>query len=150
MKEIVTQKELSEFLGVSQQAVSKMKFPRTSESPVEYNFLDAIKYYIGQKKKEGSRLNLGEARAKLAREQQLKTKVETKLKRLELMKLQGKLVEVAGLQKELDKVVLACRAKLLAIPCRMAGELSDSKPAKIESRLRDVIEEALMELANGV
>lgn len=82
------------------------------------------------------------------RSQRLKADVDRKMKNLEIAEKEKKLVEVAGIQKELDKMVLDFRAKMLAIPSRMAVELADRKPIEIEKRLRDVVEEALRELAN--
>lgn len=148
MKEIVTQKELSDFLGVSQQAVSKMNFPRIPNSiPIQYDFLEAIKYYLEQKRQEEKRINLGEERAKLAKAQRLKIDIERELKKIELARVKDKLIEVATIEKEWAKILLTVRSKLLAIPSRMAVVLDGQSKIEIEKRLREVIEEALTELS---
>lgn len=64
--------------------------------------------------------------------------------------LAGKVIDREIVEKMIVELVANARAHLLAIPAKVAGELSDeSKPAKVAARLAEVIAEALSELAGA-
>lgn len=71
------------------------------------------------------------------------------LKELELQKVEGQLVAAAEIVSEWENFVMRCRAKLLAMPSRLALELSGIEDAaEIERLLRLAVDEALEELSN--
>lgn len=67
---------------------------------------------------------------------------------LEVAEKEGTLIKVSEVVKVWSDYILACRAKLLSVPTKLAYELAgESDPLAIESILREVIDESLRELA---
>ena len=74
-------------------------------------------------------------------------KAIARIKNMEADKLAGQLVDAVEVLNEWKNRIANVRAKLLAIPAKVALELSGlSNPKKIMARLRQVIDEALNEL----
>lgn len=66
---------------------------------------------------------------------------------LEVAEKKGTLIKVSEVVKVWGNYILACRAKLLSVPTKLAYELAgESDPLAIESMLREVIDESLGEL----
>lgn len=68
---------------------------------------------------------------------------------LELDVMQGKLVAIEDVGRAVEAEYTAVRAHLIAIPSKLAGELSTmDKPVEIKNKLEDSINEALSELSS--
>ncbi|NUM33401.1 MAG: hypothetical protein HUU50_02560 [Candidatus Brocadiae bacterium] len=133
--------------------IEKKNLPVSSETKRGrekfYNIQEFYEKCILERDKEKKSITLDSARTKLAIEQAKKTKVENQIKKIELAKIKNRLVDITGIQKELDKIMLAFRSKLLSMSARLAVELSMKERIEIEKRMNAAIEEALRELANG-
>lgn len=71
-------------------------------------------------------------------------------KRRQVALMDGELIEAETAELEWGKRVTACRAKLLALPGRLADracKLAPGGPRVMKAMLRDVVDEALSELA---
>ncbi|MBT8361838.1 MAG: hypothetical protein KJO32_12870, partial [Deltaproteobacteria bacterium] len=90
---------------------------------------------------ESGELNLEQERAKLAKEQREKVRLQNKEKR-------GELVPVNQVTELWTKVAIACRSKLLALPNKMAAQVfcSQSVP-ETQEMLRVEVYAALNELS---
>jgi phage terminase Nu1 subunit (DNA packaging protein) len=76
------------------------------------------------------------------------TKAQADTVELELAEKDGTLVDATEVVKVWSDYILAARAKLLGIPTKLAYELASiANPLEIEGILREVIDEALLELA---
>lgn len=82
-------------------------------------------------------------RARLAKEQADRTGMENEVRR-------GRLADVEDVEREWADMVLACRAKMLALPRKLAQQLTNvADPNDIEERLTVEVHAALNELADG-
>lgn len=82
-------------------------------------------------------------RARLAKEQADRTGMENEVRR-------GRLADVEDVEREWADMVLACRAKMLALPRKLAQQLTNvADPNDIEERLTLEVHAALNELADG-
>jgi hypothetical protein len=85
-------------------------------------------------------LDLGEERARLAKEQ-------ADAKEMENATLRGELVYIDDVAKQFGKQASAVKTRLLAIPSKAAPlVLNCTKPAEARAIIEDMIEEALNEL----
>jgi phage terminase Nu1 subunit (DNA packaging protein) len=93
--------------------------------------------------KSQSDLDLQPQRAQLAKKQ--REKIE-----LQIGQMKGKLLDAEEVKQTWIKLIYNCRARLLAIPTRLAVEIINCKtPAHAQAMLRDLIYEALTELSQG-
>ena len=88
----------------------------------------------------GDKLDLSQERAKLAREQTLKTSIENR-------RLLGELAPVKEVERAMAERVTAARARFLAMPSRIAPQLEGLPAIEIEDRIMTLVEEALNELS---
>ena len=80
-----------------------------------------------------------------------KEKAIARLKNLEADQKEGKLVAAEQVKQAWDNQNANCKAKFLSLPAKLALELSGiEEPEVIQVRLTEVIDEALMELAEGM
>ena len=78
-----------------------------------------------------------------------KINAEAEIAELELQRIKATMCFTADVVKAWESVLHACRAKLLAVPVKMAPVVSGiSDTATIKDRLEEAIREALDELAN--
>ena len=78
-----------------------------------------------------------------------KINAEAEIAELELQRIKATMCFTADVVKAWESVLHACRAKLLAVPVKMAPVVSGiSDTATIKERLEEAIREALDELAN--
>lgn len=78
-----------------------------------------------------------------------KINAEAEIAELELQRIKATMCFTADVVKAWESVLHACRAKLLAVPVKMAPIVSGiSDTGVIKDRLEDAIREALEELAN--
>ena len=75
------------------------------------------------------------------------TTAQAEKEELELEKRRGELVSAEAVKKVWAQDALNCKAKLLAIPIKIAPELVGLSPTAIQAKLKAVIYEALRELA---
>ncbi len=78
-----------------------------------------------------------------------KINAEAEIAELELQRIKATMCFTADVVKAWESVLHACRAKLLAVPTKMAPIVSGiSDTGVIKDRIEDAIREALDELAN--
>ena len=78
-----------------------------------------------------------------------KINAEAEIAELELQRIKATMCFTADVVKAWESVLHACRAKLLAVPTKMAPIVSGiSDTGMVKDRLEDAIREALDELAN--
>ena len=119
----------------------------------KYGLISALKYRIGQLQEEvdGLRDNPKQELQlqKLAAEVE-ERKAIARMKNMEADLMAGKLVDAEDAMNAWKNAIANVKAKLLAIPAKLALELSGiSSPKKIMARLRQVIDEALIELGQN-
>ena len=129
----------------------------------KYGLISAFKYQLEsiELKLGRTKLELSEVQEKAAeetkdiRERKLKAEADkeeaiARIKTLEADKLEGKLIDAEEVLAEWKSAIAAVKAKLISIPTKVALELSGlDKPDEIQSRLTQVIDEALIELGNS-
>lgn len=119
----------------------------------KYGLLSALQYRIEQLKEEIEEFK-DNPKAALSL-QKLKHEVDereaiARIKRLEADKLEGLLIEREEVLSEWKNAIANVKAKMLAIPAKLALELSGlEKPEDIQLRLNQVIDEALIELGEN-
>lgn len=78
-----------------------------------------------------------------------KINAEAEIAELELQRIKATMCFTADVVKAWESVLHACRAKLLAVPTKMAPVVSGiSDTSTVKERLEEAIHEALDELAN--
>lgn len=78
-----------------------------------------------------------------------KINAEAEIAELELQRIKATMCLTADVVKAWENVLHACKAKLLAVPTKMAPVLSNvSDTAAIKDHLENAVREALEELAN--
>jgi transcriptional regulator with XRE-family HTH domain len=141
-----TQAEFAQHMGVSQQAISKLAqrgvFPKggTLDEWRHAYVRHLIDLASGHLSEDGA-LDLTEERALLARAQRLKLEIE-------MDKLKGKLLDAEEVDIAWREMIMASRARLLALPQRAALAVVAAKTtAEVAEVLRVIVYEALTELA---
>lgn len=116
-----TQQEIAEHLGISQQAVSEQLKPlgldwrEASMSTVRLAYLQHLRgVAAGHRSSDGM---------DLARERALTEQVDRELKQLTLAEKKGQLVNVAQLEPEIERMVVAFRTELLARDDKLKAEI---------------------------
>jgi phage terminase Nu1 subunit (DNA packaging protein) len=86
---------------------------------------------------DGGYITLKEERTRLLR-------AKAELKQIEVAKRRGLLVSIAELEREMTDLVLTTKARILAIPARVSGDLvGETSRVMIQERLEKAAEEAL-------
>lgn len=92
---------------------------------------------------EGDRLDLQQERAKLAKRQTEKAEIQ-------IAQMRGDLIDATEVEARWTRLVANCRAKLLAIPTKIAPDiLSMDNLAQVQDAVKTVLYEAMRELARG-
>jgi phage terminase Nu1 subunit (DNA packaging protein) len=81
-----------------------------------------------------------------ARAEARRAEAEASLAELKLARLRGELASASDFEAELERAFTAVRARLLAIPPKLAPILSAENPAKTRALLDAAVLEALAEL----
>ena len=125
--------------------ISLQAFSKWLVSPVEkrgreslYYLPEVIAYRLARQEKD--QLDLTQERARLA-------KAQANRAELEVAQLEGELMPASAMLSAWENNVVTCRARLLAIPTKLAAQLGGLEPAEREAAIRDAIYETLNELA---
>ena len=156
MESFLSAVQVAEFVGVSYRTIENWSAQGflTKDEQGKYGLLSALTHRISQLEKELENIKDNPHSAlmlqKLVAEVD-KEKAIARLKNLEADEKEGKLVAAEQVKQAWDNHNANCKAKLLSIPAKLALELSGvEKPEIIQNRLTEVIDEALLELAEGM
>lgn len=146
----VTQQELADYLDISARMVRYLLeegvFHKEANGKLDKDkcriaYIRHLREQAAGRKSEHTEYDLIGERARLAKAQADKTE-------LEVGTLQGKLLLAEDVLKEWQKLLAACKAKLMAIPTKCALQIvSLQEPTEIERFLKRMIYEALTELS---
>lgn len=137
-----TQQEIADHLGISQQAVSAQMEPlgidwrNETMERIRLRYLEHLRSVAaGHRSADGM---------DLARERALTEQVDRELKQLTLAEKKGQLVNVAQLEPELQRMVVAFRTELLARDDKLKAEIDavygiDLDPAFIQEHTRNAL-----------
>ena len=119
----------------------------------KYGLISALRYRIGKLEEEVTGLKHNPKQElelqKLTAEVE-ERKAIARIKNMEADLMAGKLVDAEEAVDAWENAIANVKAKLLAIPAKLALELSGiSSPKKIMARLRQVIDEALREFGDN-
>ena len=156
MESFLSAVQVAEFVGVSYRTIENWSAQGflTKDDQGKYGLLSAFKHRIFLLEKELAEIkdnpNAELKTQKLAAEVD-KEKAIARLKNLEADEKEGKLVAAEQVKQTWDNHNANCKAKLLSIPAKLALELSGiEEPEVIQNRLTEVIDEALVELSEGM
>ena len=153
MTKIVNKAALSEILAVSERTLStwqKDGLPIEQKQGREnlYDTAKVIQWLIQRHglsltRSGGEVLDLEAEKARL-------TKAQADSAELKLAQQQGQLLAANEVQAVWEDYILACRAKLLAMPSKLAAILAhESEPTLVQVTLQAAIHEALNELSQA-
>jgi phage terminase Nu1 subunit (DNA packaging protein) len=138
---LFTKKDTAYFFNVNPRAIDNWTIdPAEKIGRRIYFDIKDVYDYLQQKKKEKSG-TLTEQRTRLVKAQANKAELEAEA-------LEGNLIPVNIVSDVWADQISNCRAKLLSIPNRSAKILEKKTAKEIESKLMDLIYEALNELAD--
>jgi phage terminase Nu1 subunit (DNA packaging protein) len=75
-----------------------------------------------------------------------RAEAEASIAELKLAQMRGELIPICDVERELERAFTAVRARLLAIPPKLAPVLSPEKPARARMLLEQAVLETLAEL----
>ena len=135
-------------LGVSKNELSRMVEAGTIKKDAvgSYDLMYSVKGYIGYLQVRAGGLKSGTAdyqdeRARLTKAQADKGEMEAAL-------MAGRLIDVDQLRSEWETMLMSMKAKLVAIPSKIAPLVADEdNPSVIQDMVDDYMREALEELA---
>ena len=156
MESFLSAVQVAEFVGVSYRTIENWSAQGflTKDDQGKYGLVSALTHRIALLDKELAEIkdnpNAELKTQKLAAELD-RSKAIARLKNLEADEKEGKLVAAEQVKQAWDNHNANCKAKLLSLPAKLALELSGvEEPELIQVRLTEVIDEALMELAEGM
>ena len=150
---IVNKKQLAEIIGRSEEWLTQMQkdetFPilnkRKGRGGSDYDTSEVIAW---MEKRSVSNLIGNQDAIDLEEGKRRKMAAEAGMAELELLKEQGRVVEIERVADEIGEQLSNFRAKMLSIPSKVAGLVYTAKDIKeIKSILDDAIYEALNEVA---
>lgn len=114
-----------------------------------YELLPTVKRYITYLRTKAETKTDGKVtEADYIIEKTMHERAKRKISELELAQMQGKLHDSADIEREMTKMLAAFRAKILAIPSKLAPQLiAQSEISVIESILETEVYNALSELS---
>ena len=156
MESFLSAVQVAEFVGVSYRTIENWSAQGflTKDDQGKYGLISALTHRIFLLEKELTEIK-DNPNAEL-RTQKLAAEVEkeraiARLRNLEADEKEGKLVDAEQVKQVWNNHNANCKAKLLSIPAKLALELSGvEEPELIQVRLTEVIDEALVELAEGI
>ena len=156
MESFLSAVQVAEFVGVSYRTIENWSAQGflSKDDQGKYGLISALTHRISLLDKELMEIkdnpNAELKTQKLAAEVD-KEKAIARLKNLEADEKEGKLVDAEQVKQTWDSHNANCKAKLLSIPAKLALELSGiEEPELIQNRLTEVIDEALVELSEGM
>lgn len=150
---IVNKRQLAEILGKSEEWLTQMQkdpsFPvlhkRKGRGGSDYESADVINWI---ERRSVSNLIGNQDAIDIEEGRRRKMAAEAAMAELELLKEQGKVVEIEKVADEIGEQLSNFRAKMLSIPSKVAGQAYTAKDIKeIKGILDDAIYEALNEIA---
>lgn len=150
---IVNKKQLAEILGLSEETLTQYQkdgtFPilhkRRGRAGSDYETADVIAWL--ERRRVGHMIGNQDA-IDIEEGKRRKIAAEAGLAELELLKEQGKVVEIDRIAEEVGEQLSNFRAKMLSIPSKVAGQVYTAKDIKeIKGILDDAIFEALNEIS---
>jgi hypothetical protein len=81
-----------------------------------------------------------------ARAEARRAEAEASMAELKLAQMRGELIPICDVERELERAFTAVRARLLAIPPKLAAVLAPENPARARSLLEGAVLEVLAEL----
>lgn len=145
-EQIVLTSELAAVIGKTPQWVRELTRDGVLKqiSRGKYNLTESVQAYIKHVQNDGQDSDKPKYRdAKTEHELIKKEKSE-----LELRALKGQLHEAKDVRRIMGDMIITAKARLQAIPMRIAPRLEDEPAVKIESELTKEISEALRALAD--
>lgn len=143
---VVTAEVLAKFLRVNTSRVHQMAREGIIPKPKSgraWDLMSCLHAYLDYKGKSGSK------DAEYWDEKTRLTKAQADKEELAVFEKKGQLVDAAEIIQEYSGFVLACRAKLLSMPTKLAYELIEiDNPNIIQNKLEQAIDEALLDLAS--
>jgi phage terminase Nu1 subunit (DNA packaging protein) len=138
--------QLAEAFGVARSAVTawvRRGCPHQKRGR-QYVFVlrDVLAWKEEQRRLAAEDLELTQERARLARAQTEKTE-------LEVRRLKGELIPRQEVERAWGNMIAAFRARMVAIPTKLAPRVSGATPVEAKALLEEAIHEALAELAAG-
>ena len=152
MEEYLSAAEVASYLDVGYRTIENWKAQgKIKSKDGKYGLKSAIAYRIEQLNDELEAIkddgSLELKKQKLIAEVD-ERKAIAKIKNLEAEKKEGILVEAEEVLNEWANFIQACKAKLIAVPSKLALELSGiDDPEAIQERLQEEIDTALTELS---
>ena len=152
MEEYLSAAEVAKWLDVGYRTIENWKAQGRIESKEgKYGLRSAIAYRINSLEEEINQLkidpNLQLKVQKLAAEVEAK-KAIARIKNAEADKVEGSLVDAEEVLNQWANFIQACKAKLIAVPSKLALELSGmDDPEVVQERLQEEIDTALTELS---
>lgn len=106
------------------------------------------KYLLYIKTKSDNKMDNSHSEEDLLAEKTMHERAKRKIAELDLAQMQGKLHDSADIEREMTKMLAAFRAKVLAIPSKLAPQLiAQSEISVIENILETEVYNALSELS---
>ncbi len=155
MPKKVNKVELAEILGVNERTLSTWQ---KNGLPIEdrhvhgrenlYDTAKVIQWLIQRHSQNltrsgGEILDLEAEKARL-------TKAQADSTELKLAQQRGELLDAKSVQAEWEEYIMACRAKLLSLPSKLAAIIThETEPTLVQATLQDAIHEALSELSQN-
>ena len=153
MEQYLSAAEVAKWVGVHYRTIENWAAQGYLERlDGKYGVFSAFKYKLSTLEKELQEIkhdpDSALRRQKLAAEVE-KERAIARIKNLEADRMAGLLVDADSVLNSWQNLIASCKAKLLALPVKLALELSSTNdPEQIKERLMVVIDEALKELIN--
>jgi len=148
---VVTPDVLAKFLRVNTSRVHQLAregiIPKPKGGRANWDLMACVHAYWDYKEQATEKPKAKDA--EYWGEQTRLTKARADREELDLAEKRGQLVDAVEIIQEYSNYVLACRAKLLGMPTKLAYELIEmNNPNIIENKIEQAIDEALLELAS--
>lgn len=149
---IVNDKELAEYLGISDRRVRQLAKAEEGQDPVcvrvgsgnKFDLKRSVKNYIKFKDEVSDKLDLAVKSERLKHERLKQRKTQ-----LEVEQMEKKLHKASDVERLWNSIVYGAKTKLLAIPTKIAPQLVAIEDQKeIQVTLRKEIKQALDDITN--
>lgn len=148
---VVTPEVLAKFLRVNTSRVHQMAregiIPKPKGGRANWDLMACLHAYWDYKEQATGKSESKDSEYWL--EKTRLTKAQADREELIIAEKRGELINSQEIYQQFANLVLACRAKLLSLPTKMAYELIEiNNPNIIKNKLEQVVDEALLELAS--
>jgi hypothetical protein len=151
--QIVSAKTLAEFCGLTEtrinQLVAKEKMPKVSRG--QFDFMICVRFYIKylQTRIEKRSVEVGGEITALSDQKVRGLKAGAELKEMEVSFRRGEVVRVDDVRAMLAEMILMTKARLLAIPPRLAVEvMGEESRVMVQAKIEKAVKDALTQLAD--